>query len=61
MQRWFRESGIEYLRTYPDSLLAHDPPEADALFQPAEDDWAWENWVAQLAWMKLSPTRGVSG
>jgi SAM-dependent methyltransferase len=58
VQRWFRESGIEYLRTYPDSLLAHDPPEDDALFQPAEDDWAWENWVAQLAWMKTLAHEG---
>jgi len=52
VQGWFRESGIEYLRTYPDSLFASEPLEDDALFQQAEDDWGFENWMAQLAWMK---------
>jgi SAM-dependent methyltransferase len=52
VQRWFRECGIEYLRTYPDSLFASEPLEGDALFQPADDDWAFENWAAQVAWMK---------
>jgi SAM-dependent methyltransferase len=52
VQGWFRESGIEYLRTYPDSLFASEPPEEDALFRPADDDWGLENWMAQLSWMK---------
>jgi SAM-dependent methyltransferase len=52
VQRWFADSRIEYLRTYPDSLFASEPLENDALFQPAEDDWGFENWMAQLAWMK---------
>ncbi|HEY8086506.1 MAG TPA: methyltransferase domain-containing protein [Polyangiaceae bacterium] len=52
VQRWFAESGVEYLRTYPDSLFASEALEDDALFEPAEDDWGFENWVAQLAWMK---------
>jgi SAM-dependent methyltransferase len=52
VQNWFRESGIEYLRTYPDSLFASENMEDDALFDQADDDWGFENWVAQLAWMK---------
>jgi len=52
VQGWFRESGVEYLRTYPDSLFATEPLEGGALFEPAEDDWGLENWVAQLSWMK---------
>jgi SAM-dependent methyltransferase len=52
VQRWFRESGVEYLRTYPDSLFAAEELEGDGLFREAEDDWGLENWMAQLAWMK---------
>lgn len=52
VQRWFAESDVEYLRTYPDSLFASDPLEGAALFEPAEDDWGLENWVLQLAWMR---------
>ncbi|HEY1697707.1 MAG TPA: methyltransferase domain-containing protein [Polyangiaceae bacterium] len=51
VQKWFAESGVEYLRTYPDSLFAAEPLEGAQLFEPAEDDWGFENWVAQLAWM----------
>ncbi|HEY8042150.1 MAG TPA: class I SAM-dependent methyltransferase [Polyangiaceae bacterium] len=58
VQQWFRESGVEYLRTYPDSLLAAEPLEGDALFAPAEDDWGLENWVAQLRWMKTLAHEG---
>ncbi|MGD0530626.1 MAG: methyltransferase domain-containing protein [Polyangiaceae bacterium] len=52
VQGWFREAGIEYLRTYPDSLFASETIPDDALFQESEDDWGFENWMAQLAWMK---------
>jgi SAM-dependent methyltransferase len=60
VQRWFRESGVEYLRTYPDSLLASEPLplETGSLFEPAEDNWALENWVAQLRWMKTLAHEG---
>jgi SAM-dependent methyltransferase len=58
VQRWFRESGIEYLRTYPDSLLASEPLQDDALFRPADDDWGLENWIAQLGWMKTLAHEG---
>src|SRR5260221_6039216 len=39
VQCWFRENGVEYVRTYPDSIIAAEPLVADALFTPAEDDW----------------------
>jgi SAM-dependent methyltransferase len=52
VQRWFEDCGVEYLRTYPDSLFAAERLAEEALFEPAEDDWAFENWVAQLVWMK---------
>jgi SAM-dependent methyltransferase len=58
VQGWFREAGIEYLRTYPDSLFASEPLEGAALFDAAEDDWGLENWVAQLAWMKTLAHEG---
>src|SRR5580765_523714 len=47
VQRWFAENGVEYLRTYPSSVLEDEPGE---LFAPASDNWAFENWLAQLSW-----------
>jgi SAM-dependent methyltransferase len=50
VQRWFRENDVEYLRTYPEALIAEPPVEGDALFTPAADDWWFENWLSQLGW-----------
>jgi SAM-dependent methyltransferase len=58
VQKWFRENGVEYLRTYPDSLMASEPLEGDALFAPADDDWGFENWLAQVSWMKTLAHEG---
>jgi SAM-dependent methyltransferase len=58
VQGWFRENGVEYLRTYPDSLFASEPLEEAGLFDAAEDDWALENWVAQVTWMKTLAHEG---
>lgn len=52
VQRWFRENEIEYLRTYPNSLLSAEPLEGPELFTPAEDDWGLENVLSQLGWAK---------
>jgi len=49
VHRWFAENGVEYLRTFPSSLLMTD---SDELFSPAEDHWAFEEWLAQLGWMR---------
>jgi SAM-dependent methyltransferase len=50
VQRWFRENDIEYLRTYPNALIAADPLEGAALFDPAEDNWGFENVLSQVGW-----------
>lgn len=50
VKRWFRQNGVEFLRTYPNALIAADPLTGDELFRPAEDDWWFENWLAQVAW-----------
>jgi SAM-dependent methyltransferase len=49
VRRWFAENGIEYVRTYPSSLLATD---SDELFAPAGDHWPLEEWLAQIGWMR---------
>jgi SAM-dependent methyltransferase len=51
VRSWFRENGIDYLRSYPSALLGSDAPRADELFSPAEDDWWPESVMAQLGWM----------
>jgi ubiquinone/menaquinone biosynthesis C-methylase UbiE len=48
VRRWFAAHGIDYLRTYPTTLLEDDPGE---LFGPAGDDWNIECWLAQLGWI----------
>lgn len=48
VQQWFRSNRIEYLRTYPATMLGDEP---DDLFAPAADDWKAEAWLAQLGWM----------
>jgi SAM-dependent methyltransferase len=49
VQRWFRENGVDYLRTYPSAVLDDEP---DDLFAPAPDNWRVEGWLAQIAWMR---------
>ena len=50
VQSWFRENGVEYVRSYPSALVAEEPPED--LFVPAADDWPLEGLLAQLSWMR---------
>jgi SAM-dependent methyltransferase len=49
VRRWFAANDVDYLRTYP-STIAEDEP--DDLFTPAEDEWPFETWLAQLGWMR---------
>jgi SAM-dependent methyltransferase len=49
VRRWFDENGVDYLRAYP-STIAEDEP--NSLFDPAEDEWAFESWLAQIGWMR---------
>jgi SAM-dependent methyltransferase len=48
IKAWFSENEIEYLRTFPSTVLERDSGD---LFAPAVDDWAIERWIAQLGWM----------
>jgi SAM-dependent methyltransferase len=48
VRKWFAENGIDYVSTYPSTLIGHEP---DDLFAPVEDEWAPETVMAQLAWM----------
>jgi hypothetical protein len=60
VQGWFRENGIEYLRSYPDTLFAADALDGDELFSAAEDDWPFENFLSQLGWaFKLGREGGL--
>ena len=49
VRRWFAENGIDYVSTYPSTLIGEEPED---LFAPAEDEWAPESVMAQLAWMR---------
>ena len=48
VQRWFADSGVEYMRAYPSALLGDEPGD---LFAAAGDNWRPEGWLAQLGWM----------
>ena len=58
VQGWFRENGVEYLRAYPDTQLAAEPLRDDELFRPADDDWGFENVLAQLSWTRTLAHEG---
>lgn len=48
IQQWFAENDVDYLRSYPSTVLGDDPED---LFVRAVDDWTIERWIAQLGWM----------
>jgi SAM-dependent methyltransferase len=57
VRRWFADNGVEYLRSFPSTVMDDDPAD---LFAPAEDDWRLESWIVQLGWMwTLSREGGV--
>ena len=58
VQSWFRENGVEYLRTYPNALLGAEPLDGAELFEPAEDDWWLESLLAQIAWSTSLASEG---
>jgi 2-polyprenyl-3-methyl-5-hydroxy-6-metoxy-1,4-benzoquinol methylase/uncharacterized protein YbaR (Trm112 family) len=49
VQSWFKENAIDYVRTYPTSVLGDEP---DELFAPAVDNWHVEGCLAQIGWMR---------
>ena len=48
VRRWFAENGIQWLRTYPSTMIGEEPAN---LFEPAADNWALEAWAAQIGWI----------
>lgn len=46
---WFRASGIDYISSYPSTMMGHEPHD---LFVPTEDEWPFESRLAQVGWMK---------
>jgi SAM-dependent methyltransferase len=48
VMRWFRENGLEYMRSFPSTVLDDNSEE---LFAPAVDNWRVESWISQVAWM----------
>jgi SAM-dependent methyltransferase len=57
VQRWFAENDVEYVRSYPSAVLGDEP---DDLFAPADDNWTFEGWLAQLGWIRtLGPEGGL--
>lgn len=59
-RRWFAENDVDYLRCYPDAVLAAETLRGGALFSPAQDQWALEEFFAQLGWIaKLAAEGGL--
>ena len=48
VKQWFAENDVDYLRSFPSTVLDDD---SDDLFARAVDDWTIERWIAQLGWM----------
>ncbi|HEV7219672.1 MAG TPA: methyltransferase domain-containing protein [Terriglobales bacterium] len=48
VQKWFKENGIDYVRTYPSALIEEEPGD---LLAYAADNWRLESWLAQLTWI----------
>jgi len=55
VQRWFAENDVEYVRSYPSAVLGDEPED---LFAPADDNWTFEGWLAQLGWMRTLGREG---
>jgi hypothetical protein len=55
VRRWFRAQGIDYVSTYPSTLIGH---ELEHLLTPAEDEWPFESLLAQIAWMRSLGSEG---
>lgn len=57
VQKWFRANGVGYVRTYPQTLIGADAP--SDLFEEVEDDWGFENVIAQLGWTGIWAEGGL--
>jgi SAM-dependent methyltransferase len=50
VREWFSENEIDFVRTYPTSLVSEESP--SDLFVPSEDDWSFEALLAQVGWTR---------
>jgi len=48
VRRWFRNTGIDYVATYPSTLIGEEPED---LLAPAADEWPLESVLSQVGWM----------
>ena len=55
VKRWFGDNDVEYLRAFPSTVFDDDGRE---LFTAAADDWTFENWIAQIGWMRTLGREG---
>lgn len=59
VQRWFAETGVEYVRAYPSAVLGEEPEDLpDGLYARAIDNWRLEGWLAQLGWIRTLGREG---
>jgi SAM-dependent methyltransferase len=50
VQRWFEACDVEYVRSYPDTVIGAPGLRGDDLFAAAVDDWSLENVAVQMTW-----------
>src|SRR5262249_28812345 len=55
VKRWLSDSGVDYLRSFPATVLED---ECGDLFARAVDDWSVEAWLAQMGWMRTLAGEG---
>ena len=55
VRSWFEENGVEYLRTYPSSLIGEDPGDLAAF---ETDAWGIESLLVQIGWMRTLSSEG---
>jgi SAM-dependent methyltransferase len=55
VQNWFKDNGVEYIRTYPSALIGDSPED---LFAVEDDNWRFEAWLAQVGWIRTLGQEG---
>jgi hypothetical protein len=55
VRHWFRDNGVEYVRTYPSALIGDGP---ENLFSAEDDNWRFEAWLAQVGWIRTLGQEG---
>ena len=55
VRRWFAENDVDYVRAFPSALLGG---EETSLFDPEEDGWWFEDWLAQIGWTRSLAQEG---